>query len=194
VLLTLAAMIGASSFGANAFGFERRGLSLLLSFPAERWRLLLAKNLAWAVFRLPGFLMLLIAGLLMVPPSHLPAAFTVAVVCWLQAAGLDNYLSILFPVTAPSAGRSPYAGSAGGRGFGAAALAALLLFAALALAAPFVFLAWLPLLLGKPWLWLVCLPLALAGSLAVYAMLLGGAERLLERREPELLERVLGEA
>jgi ABC-2 type transport system permease protein len=194
VLMTLAAMIGASSFGANAFGFERRGLSLLLSFPAERWRLLLAKNLAWAVFRLPGMLMLLIAGLVMVPLSHLPAAFTVAIVCWLQAAGLDNYLSILFPVAAPAAGRSPYAGSAGGRGLGAAALAGLLLFAALALAAPFVFLAWLPLLLGKPWLWVACLPLALAGALAVYAMLLGGAERMLEKREPELLERVLGEA
>jgi hypothetical protein len=135
----------------------------------------------------------MIAGALMVPPSHIPAALTVAVVCWLQAAGLDNYLSILFPVAAPAPGRSPYAGSAGGRGFGALALTALLLFAALALAGPFMFLAWLPLLLGSPWLWLVCLPLALAGALAVYAMLLAGAERLLVRREPELLERVLGE-
>jgi ABC-2 type transport system permease protein len=193
VMLILAAMIGLSGIGANAFGHERRGLALLLSFPAERWRLLLAKNLAWAVFRLPGIVTLMVAGALMVPPSHIPAAVTVAVVCWLQAAGLDNYLSILFPVAAPAPGRSPYAGSSGGRGFGALALTALLLFAALALAGPFMFLAWLPLLLGSPWLWLVCLPLALAGALAVYAMLLAGAERLLVRREPELLERVLGE-
>lgn len=194
VLLMVAAMIGISSFGANAFGFERRALSLLFSFPAERWRLLLAKNLAWAVFRLPGILTLLIAGVLMVPLSHLPAALAVAAICWLQAAGLDNYLSILFPVAAPAPGRNPYAGSAGRRGFGAAAIGALLLFVAMALAAPFVFLAWLPLLLGRPWLWLVCIPLALAGAFAVYALLLGGAERLLLKREPELLERVLGEA
>jgi hypothetical protein len=57
-----------------------------------------------------------------------------------------------------------------------------------------VFLAWLPALLGRRLLWLVCLPLALAGAAAVYALLVGGAERLLVKREPELLERVLGEA
>ena len=110
----------------------------------------------------------------MVPLSHLPAAF-------------DRRGRVLAPGRRPgqlpfdpvpgggarrrAAARTP---DRGGRGFGAAALAALLLFAALALAAPFVFLAWLPLLLGRPWLWLVCLPLALAGALAVYAMLLGG--------------------
>jgi hypothetical protein len=70
----------------------------------------------------------------------------------------------------------------------------LLLGAALLLAAPFAFLAWLPLLLGRPLLWLVSLPLALAGAAAVYAMLLAGAARLFSGREPELIERILGEA
>jgi hypothetical protein len=61
------------------------------------------------------------------------------------------------------------------------------------LAAPFLFLAWLPLLLARPVLWLATLPLALAGAAAVYAMLLAGAARILERREPELMERMLAE-
>jgi hypothetical protein len=38
------------------------------------------------------------------------------------------------------------------------------------------------------------LPLALAGAAAAYAMLVAGAARVLERREPDLLQRVLGEA
>jgi hypothetical protein len=54
-----------------------------------------------------------------------------------------------------------------------------------------VLLAWLPRLFAMPWLWLVTLPLALAGAAAVYAMLIAGAERLLLRREPEVLERIL---
>ena len=42
-----------------------------------------------------------------------------------------------------------------------------------------------------PWLWMVTLPLALAGAAAVYAMLVAGAEKLLRRREPDVLERIL---
>jgi hypothetical protein len=195
LLLILAAFVGASSFGTNVFGFERRGIGLLLSFPAARWRLLVAKNLAAAVMRLPGVLTLLAAGVFLVPLSQLPAALTIAGVTWLAAAGLDNYMSILFPVTAPAPGQSPYAaGASGARGLGAGAVGALLLLAALVIAAPFVFLAWLPLLLGRPWLWLGSLPLALAGAAAVYAMLVSGAERLLLKREPDLIERILGEA
>src|SRR5204863_8696567 len=76
----------------------------------------------------------------------------------------------------------------------AAALGALFFAATLVVASPFVFLAWLPMLLERPWLWLSSLPLALAGAAAVYAMLVAGAARVLERREPDLLQRVLGEA
>ena len=65
---------------------------------------------------------------------------------------------------------------------------------ALVLAAPFAFLAWLPLLLRQPSLWLVTLPLGAGRAAAVYAMLVAGAARLFARREPELLERILGES
>ena len=57
-----------------------------------------------------------------------------------------------------------------------------------------VFLAWLPALLGATGLWLVTLPLAACGAVGLYALLVGGAEGLLRRREPDLLARVLGDA
>jgi hypothetical protein len=192
-LLLLAAIVGLS-IGGNALGHERRGIGLLLGFPVARSRILVAKNVAAILFRLPGLLTLAIASVALASPLLIPAVATVAVVTLVVSSGVDNYLSVLFPVTMPAAGRSPYAGaSAGSRGLGAAVFSMLLLLAALMLASPFALLAWLPLLLGNSWLWLVSLPLALAGAGAVYAMLVAGAARLFTNREPEILARILGE-
>jgi ABC-2 type transport system permease protein len=193
--LLLASFVGLSTFGANALGMERRGISLLLSFPVERWRILAGKNLAALVFRLPSLLTLAIAALILAPVAYAPAAATIAVATLLLAAGVDNYMSILFPVPVPGAAANPYGRAASrGRGLGAAALGFMLLAAALVLSAPFAFLAWLPPLLGRPWLWALTLPLALTGSACVYAMLVAGAAYLMAKREPELLERILVEA
>jgi hypothetical protein len=193
-LLLLASLVGMGAFGANALGFERRGVALLLGFPIARWRMLVAKNLAAVALRVPNLAMLAIAALLLAPLSVLPAVATVALVTMAVCAGVDNYLSVFFPVTAPAPGGNPYGGAAaGGRGLGAALLTSLTLIGALLLATPFVFLAWLPLMLGRPGLWLVSLPLALGGAAAVYAMLVAGAASLFARREPEILARILGE-
>jgi hypothetical protein len=192
--LVMATLVGISGFGANAFGLERRGISLLLGFPIERWRVLVGKNLGALVLRAPGLLVLLVAGMFLAPLPLLPAAATIAVVTLLLSAGVDNFPSILFPTTVPPPGRNPYAGAAAGtRGLGGALLGLLLMAAALAVSSPFVFLAWLPLLLQRPWLWAASLPLALVGAGAVYAMLVSAAGGLLQRREPEVLERILGE-
>jgi hypothetical protein len=192
--LLLATFVGTSAFGSNAFGLERRGIALLLSFPVERWRVLVGKNAGAILLRLPGLVVLLGVGAFLAPVALLPAAATIAAVTLLIAAGADNFPSILFPTVMPAAGRSPYGGStAGSRGLGGALLGLALLFGALAISSPFVFLAWLPLLLERPALWAITLPLALAGAAAVYAMLVSAASRLLERREPELVERMLGE-
>jgi ABC-2 type transport system permease protein len=136
--------------------------------------------------------MIVLAGLLMAPAQYLPAAGALVLLTLLISAGMDNFLSILFPIPVPPPGASPYA--AGSRGLGAAMVGAALLLAVVVLCAPFIFLVWLPALLSRPVLWLVTLPLALGGAAAVYAMLVLTAERLLLRREPELLERILGEA
>lgn len=193
-LFVFATLIGIGGLGANAFGFERRAIVSLFAFPVARWRLLVAKNLAAMALRLPGLVLLLLAGLLLAPASHLAAAATIVVTTLLVASGLDNYVSILMPVAVPPPGGNPYGGpQAGGRGL----LGVFVNFAAvlvvLALAAPFTFLAWLPALLEQPvWGWLT-LPLALAGALAAYAMLVAGAAALLERREPQMLARILGD-
>jgi hypothetical protein len=193
--LLLASFVGLSTFGANALGMERRGISLLLAFPVERWRVLAGKNLAALVFRLPSLVTLAIAALVLAPLAYAPAAATIALVTLLLAAGVDNYMSILFPIPVPAAAANPYGRAASrGRGLGAALVSLMLLGAALALSAPFAFLAWVPALLGRPWLWCVTLPLALAGSGCVYAMLVAGAASLMAKREPELLERILVEA
>lgn len=193
-LLILATYIGMGAFGSNAFGMERRGVSLLLGFPIARWRVLVGKNLSGMVFRVPALVALAVAGGLMAP-RYLPAALTIAVAAMLVAAGADNYISILFPVAAPEPGRSPHAaGAAGGRGLVSAMLSAALFMGAMLLASPFVVLAWLPVWAGDLSWWWIALPLALVGAAATYAMLVGGAEQLLLRREPELLERILGEA
>jgi ABC-2 type transport system permease protein len=193
-LLGLAGFVGLAGFGANAFGIERRGIATLLSFPLPRFWILAGKNLASMTLRLPGLLTLLLAGAFMASPLLLPAAATIAIATLLIASGADNYMSILFPITVPGPAQSAYgSGASGGRGLGAAVVAAIALGGVVMASAPFWFLAWLPLLFGEPWLWLVSLPLALAGAAAAYAMLVSGAARLLSRREPELLERILDE-
>jgi hypothetical protein len=193
-LLMLAAFIGISASSTNAFGNERRGLSLLFGFPVARWRMLVAKNLLALCLRAPGLLTLMVMGPLIAPASHLPAAMVIAVVTALLAAGAENYVAILFPNPVPPPGGNPYGGAVSGpRGLVAVLVGMALFFSAMILAAPFVLLAGLPLWLGATLWWWVSLPLALAGGVSVYAMLVGGAEALLTRREPELLEKVLVE-
>ncbi len=193
-VLLLASFVGLSAFGSNAFGFERRGVALLLGFPIPRWRILAAKNLAILAFRIPGLLTVLIGTVLIGRVAYLPAAITIMAVTMLIVAALDNFNSILFPVAVPEPGKNPHAAVSGARGLTAALMSSLTFLVGGVLSIPFVFLAWLPLLLGRPTLWLATLPLALAGGAALYAMLVAGASGLLGRREPELIARILGEA
>jgi len=192
-VLMLASFVGLSSFGANAFGLERRGLALLLAFPLERWRILVAKNLVALLFRLPGLVLLAVAGILLAPAALLPAAVTIAFATILIATGLDNFMSMWAPMAMPAPGRNPYGPTSGGRGLGASLLSMVMLGGVLLLSSPFAFLAWFPLLYGQLSLWAVTLPLSLAGALAIYSMLVAVAAGQLERRGPELLARVLGE-
>ncbi len=194
-LFLLASFVGLGGLGSNAFGLERRALALLLSFPVARWRLLLAKNLATTVFRLPGLATVALAGAFLAPLWMLPCAALIVAATLALATAVDNFLSILFPVALPSPGRNAYGrAAAGGRGLTGVLLNLGALCVVLALSSPFVFLAWLPALLRQPALGFVSLPLGLCGALALYAMLVAWAAELLERREPELLERVLAEA
>jgi hypothetical protein len=172
---------------------ERRGLLLLLGFPFPRWQILLAKNLVAILLRLPATLFLAGAAAFLLSPAAALAVLTVGIVTALTCAGADDFVAVLFPVAVPEPGRNPYGSASGGRGLGAAAVSMVLLFLALAVSGPLVFLAWLPWLFENPWLSVLTLPTALAGAAAVYAMMVAGAARLFSRREPEILARVLGE-
>jgi hypothetical protein len=192
-VLLLATFIGLSGFGANAFGLERRGIALLFAFPIDRAHILVAKNLVALLFRLPGLTMLAIAALWMASPACLPAAATLALGTILIGAGLDNFMSIWFPIAFPAPGGNPYGSASGGRRLGASLVSLLMMGVVVLVSSPFTFLAWFPLLYGEPWMWSVTLPIAFIGALCVYAMLIAVAGRLLARREPELLERMLWE-
>jgi ABC-2 type transport system permease protein len=193
VFLAVAVFSGLGTLGANAFALERQGLGLLFGFPVDRLRVLVGKNLASIVLRLPALLAVSVATLLIAGPAFVPAVAAVVLLTQVLAAAADNYLSILFPVPVAAAGRDPGAPVSGTRGLGAVAMVFVAMLATLVASAPFVFLAWLPHLLGERWLWGLTLPLALAGTAAVYFMATSGASRLLERREPELVARMAGE-
>jgi ABC-2 type transport system permease protein len=192
-LFLMASFVGISNFGANGLGMERRGLALLLSFPMERWRVLVAKNAAMLCFRLPGLLGLLVCALAFASPLDVPGAVTIAGITLLLSAAADNFMSIYFPLPAPAPGQNPY-GARSRRGLGGALVGFGFLVAVLVASAPFAFLVWLPSLLRAPWLSLAAQPLALGGAAAVYAMLVAAAGALLTKREGVLLEIVLGEA
>jgi ABC-2 type transport system permease protein len=194
LLLFFSLVVGQSPFGSNAFGYERRGIQLLFSFPVARWKLLAAKNVVQLLLRVPTLAVLGLAAALLARWTLLPVAATTVGAVWAVAAGIDDLHSVLFPIAAPAPGQNPTARTSGGRGMGAALLAAACLPLIWLVAAPFVFLAWLPYLLELPQLWLVSLPLAFAGALAVHALLVGAAARVLSRREPRVVARLLGDA
>jgi ABC-2 type transport system permease protein len=192
-LVFLAAFSGLSALGGNAFALERRGLLLLFSLPMDRFDVLVGKNLAAMALRLPSLLALAVMAALLAPGGLLlPLAATTVIALFLGAA-TDNFLSILCPVPVPDPGGNPMGPASGGRGLGAALAAAMLMTAALALSAPFVFLAFLPVLLELPLLFAGSVPLAVAGAVSVYLLLVAAAARILRRREPEVLARVLAE-
>ncbi len=193
LMLSLATLTGIGIMGQNVFALEREGCALLFGFPVPRSSILIAKNLASIVLRLPSLVMLAAATLLISGPTFVPAVVVIVLLTEILASGLDNYVSVLLPIPAPAAGRDPQAPTSGTRGLGAAFVGFAAMLAAAAVSAPFAFLAWLPYLLETLWLWTFTLPLALAGAAAVDFMLIAGAGRLLERREPDLLARVVGE-
>ena len=193
MLLAIASFSGLGVLGSNAFALERQGLGLLLGFPADRFAILVGKNLGVIALRLPALLTVSLATLAVAGPAFVPAVTAVVLLTQVLASAADNYLSILFPFPVAAAGRDPGAPVSGTRGLGAAAMTLLATLATLAASGPFVFLAWLPELLGERWLWVLTLPLALGGALAVHFMATSGAARLLERREQDLVARMAGE-
>lgn len=193
ILFGLATFVGLGVLGANAFAAERRGLALLFSFPVDRVRLLVAKNAASIALRLPALLALALATLAVAGPALVPAVLSLVLLTQALGCAVDNYASILAPMSVPRAGSDPSTPISGLRGLGAATIGLATLLATLAVSAPFAFLVWLPLLLGTPALWLLSLPVALAGAGGAYYLLAALAARVLSGREPELVASAAGD-
>ena len=166
----------------------------LLSFPVERWQILVAKNLGAISLRLPSLLLLATAALFVASWRIVPAVLVVAVSGMLIACAADNFMSILFPIALPAAGRNPHGPASGTRGLGAAAFAALLMVAALVvlvalrlprLAAP-------ALAAALAFGWSAC-PWPSPARAPSTRCSWRRPSALLLRREPELLARMLAE-
>ncbi len=105
----MASFSGLGALGGNAFALERQGLGLLFWFPVDRFRILVGKNLGVIVLRLPALARCCRSAALRCRPAFVPAVATVVLLTLVLAAAADNFLSILFPVPVPAAGRNPYA-------------------------------------------------------------------------------------
>ena len=108
-LVFLAAFSGLGALGGNAFALERRGLLLLLSFPVDRFEMLVGKNLAAMALRLPSLLALAVVAAFLAEPGRLLPLMATALVTLFLGAATDNLLSILYPVPVPEPGRNPHA-------------------------------------------------------------------------------------
>jgi hypothetical protein len=192
LLVALSMFVGFGGF-SNLFGFERRGVLLLFGFPVDRLAILLAKTAVALVLRLPSLLLVAIAAVFLADLALIPVALAGTLCVALVAGSFDAWLSVLFPMPVPPPGGNPYGGTSAGRGFGAVATSLLTVPLTLMMAAPFLFLAWLPHLLGQYGLFAVSLPLALLGAAGTHAIVVAGAARSLARRERTVIERVLAE-
>jgi hypothetical protein len=143
--------------------------------------------------RLPSLLALATVAALLAEPGRLLPLLAIAFITLFLGAATDNFLSILYPVPVPEPGRNPYAPVSGGRGLAASLLTAGLMMGTLVVALPFMFLAYLPVLLGDGRLLAVSAPLGVAGAVGLYLLLARLTATFLSRREPEVLARVLAE-
>jgi ABC-2 type transport system permease protein len=85
-LVFLAAFSGLSALGGNAFALERRGLLLLLSFPVDRFAVLVGKNLAAMALRLPSLLALAVVAAVIAPGGLLLPLLAIAVITLMMGA------------------------------------------------------------------------------------------------------------
>ncbi len=197
--LSFSIVVVESSLLFNMFGLEGRGFTHLLATPLSRRRILIGKNVFYfALFGLANVTVLAIFSCAIHLAYGTPVAtlaghfgrfalFNAALLA--LAISLGNLTSILFPVRLSSTG----ANAMGFESSGSESLSRLLMRSAatgaiLLALAPLALLVSLPRVrdLG-PEFYLLAIPLVVAILAGAYAISLRWGERLLARREPELL-------
>lgn len=186
LVFLLIAGVGAS----NLFAFMGRRVVTVLSSPVWRAGILLSRNFADTLLRVPMFLLVTAVLVWRGRAEAAPSALAALIVLWACMLGFQNFASILRPYALPIDRANPLSGDQDGRQTAGSVLAFIMSVAAFLVSAPFLFLIWLGEERFTDYRFLASL-LAVIGAFAVYALCIDFGGRLLERREAEVLEKLL---
>jgi hypothetical protein len=180
--------------GGNAFLMIGRGVALILGTPVSRASVLMASDAAAFIFRAPPILAIIAVVAWRSGPFEALSLAALALALIPVSTGVQHFVSILRPFSLPRDRLNPFAQRVDSRQSGHGLLSLVATLATLVIASPFILLHWLssrvaegayaPLLVG-----LGCL-----GAFAVYAVLIALAERLLVKRELQVLEVLLDDS
>ena len=183
-----------SLVGGNAFLVIGRGVALILGTPAPRWSLLAASDVSSLLFRLPPLLAIIAV---MGWRAGADAAFGMAAVVLAlipTSMGVQHFVSILRPFALPHDRLNPFAQRVDARQGSNGLLSLFATLATALIASPFLFLVWLGPRFADGAYSMPMLVLAGLGSFATYAVLIAIAERLLVKRELQVLEVLLDDS
>jgi len=180
-------------FSFNLLGTEGKAAATLFLFPGSRRQILLGKNLVvFAMRSLFNLVALLVVSLASHQHGQVLLLFAMLELGCVVAIAAGNLVSIWFPMRAVAGGWRMQQQSAG-RGCGYLFLIQVLTMATGLLMLPLAAALLLPLfLLPPPWFALT-LPLAVAYTAGLYYLSLHIGEKLLQRREIEVAEKLLAE-
>jgi len=183
-----------SLVGGNAFLLIGRGVALILGTPVARAWMLVASDVSAFVFRLPPLLAIIAvtawrggddtaAEMLLLVAALLPISM-----------GVQHFVSILRPFALPRDRFNPYAQRVDARQSSNGLASLLATLATAFIAAPFLFLLWLSPRIATGGRAVGLAGLACLGAFAAYAVLVALAEKLLIRRELQVLEVLLDDS
>lgn len=183
-----------SLVGGNAFLAIGRGVALILGTPVSRASILVAGDVSGFFFRVPP-LLAIVAVTAWRGGSALAWSMVTLVLALIPIGmGVQHFVSILRPFALPRDRFNPYAQRIDARQSSNGFLSLVATLATVLIASPFLSLLWLSSRIAdgawEPWL----VALACLGALATYAVLIALAERLLERRELQVLEVLLDDS
>jgi hypothetical protein len=180
----------------NIFGGDASAITVLLAFPTPRWKIIAAKNIAYApvVVGLCAF-GVIIGAILMQQTAMLPLALAWILIAVPVVIGTGNLVSVWFPhklmVRGQRWGRGGQVSfGSGPTGCGYGFLYLLCYLGSFAILTPVAAAIIAPLLFDDSGVLVYTIPLALVYSAAVYWGATVTAIRLLGRREPEIVARL----
>lgn len=193
-LSPIALAVFLSIAGGNAFLLIGRGVAMILGTKVARSSILMASDVSGLFFRLPPILAIVAVTAWRgggEPAFQVLATFLTLVPI---SMGAQHFVSILAPFALPRDRFNPFAQRVDARQGGNGLVSLLATLATLLAAAPFLLLLWLSSRVaeGAYASWLISL--ACLGGLAMYAVLITLAERLLARRELRVLEILLDDS